>query len=170
MKTISRAAFLFAILAAVAGAAYAQADKRIAAIDAQVSEINKASRTYKKKTKDVFGISTEGAGVSYYRSGKELKKISTKIYGETYNAVSEFYFRNNALIFVNDRVNHYDSSLPADVKVVRVERIRSYFDKGKMFRLINDKKTIASTSDDFTDAEKRNNEALKEILKAEKHR
>ena len=65
----------------------AQTEKQIAAIRSEIRQINKGSAKYAKKTKNLDNLSTEGAEVTYYTSGKGLKKIVAKIYGESGNSV-----------------------------------------------------------------------------------
>ena len=168
LKFISTGLFSLCLTAVMAAGAGAQTDKRIAGIRAKVSEINKAAPKYKKVKRDVDGISTEGAEAKIYSSRTEVKKIVVDLYGETFNAVSEFYFDGDKLIFAHDRVNSYDTQLglKRHVKIVRIEQIRSYFDNGKMFRLVKGTKIIASTSSELEEYERQNRETVKGILHA----
>jgi hypothetical protein len=172
MRSILRAIFAVVILAIAAAGITAQTDKRITDIRGRVAAINKAAVKYKKTKKDVFGISTEGAEATLYHSGNQLKKIVAKICGETFNAVSEFYFSGESLIFSYDRINRYDTQIGLNrkVKVVRVEQIRSYFDQGKMIRLLKGKKAIAPATEEFAEHEKDSQETVKSILAPEDDR
>jgi len=158
-----------AVFALSALAANAQIDKRVTDIRAKVAEINGSAAKFTKTKKDVFGISTEGAEATLFHSGKELKKIAAKIYGETFNGTSEFYFSGGELIFVYDRINRYDTQigLKRPVKVVRVEQYRSYFDKGKMFRHLIGSKVSAPGTDEFAEQEKAGPDTVKAILETE---
>jgi hypothetical protein len=157
------------LIAGSALAVGAQTDKRVTRVRAKVAEIDRSAAKYTKTKKDVLGISTEGAEVTLYHSGKELKKIAAKIYGETFRGTSEFYFSGGELIFQYDRVNRYDTQigLKRPVKIVRVEQYRSYFDEGKLFKLLIGNKTIAPGSDDFIGHEKDSLETVKTILEPE---
>lgn len=152
-----------------ATAVTAQTDERVTDIRAKVAEINRSALKYKKTKKDVTGISTEGAEATLFYDGKELKKIAAKIYGETFNGTSEYYFSGGELIFNYDRINRYDTQigLKRPVKVVRVEQYRSYFDAGKMFKLLIGNKTIAPGSEEFAEHEKGSLENVKGILEPE---
>jgi len=143
-----------------------QSDKRVADIRAKVAEINGGAAKYHKENKNVVGISTEGAEVTLFRTGEELKKISAKIYGETFKGTSEFYFSGGELIFQYDRVSRYDTQigLAKPVKVVRIEQYRSYFDKGKMFRLQIGNRVIEPGTDDFIGHESDSLKNVKAIL------
>ena len=166
MKSMSKMAFVLAILVIGASVIRAQTDARVTDIRARVATINKDSVKYKKTKKDVVDISTEGTEATLYNEGKELKKIVAKLYGETFNGTVEFYFAGGQLIFEYDRINHYDTQigLKKPVKVVRVEEIRSYFDNGKLFKLLNGTKEIAAGADEFVDAQKQGPKMIKAIL------
>jgi hypothetical protein len=169
MKNFFRRSGLLVILGLSGLAVHAQTDKRVADIRGKVAEINKGAGKFTKTKKDVTGISTEGAEATLFHKGKELKKVVAKIYGETFNAISEFYFDGGDLIFAYDKINHYDTQIGLEkpVKVVRVEEIRSYFDGGKMFKLLNGAKTTAPGTDDFVQKEKENQQIVKGILEPE---
>ncbi|MBK7393920.1 MAG: hypothetical protein IPI64_11580 [Chloracidobacterium sp.] len=130
----------------------AQTDKDITEIRSQVAAINKGAAKYKKVTKDVDDISLEGAEATYYRSGEDLKKITTKMYGETYKATGEFYYRDGELIFGYIRHSQYDTQigLSNPVKVIRVEERRYYFAGGVLIRLMVGKKTLKSDSEKYS--------------------
>jgi hypothetical protein len=169
MKFPSRSVIALFVSGVMAMAVAAQTDKRVTDIRGKVAEINKGAGKFTKTKKDVMGISTEGAEATLFHKGKELKKVVAKIYGETFNAISEFYFDGGDLIFAYDKINHYDTQIGLErpVKVVRVEEIRSYFDGGKMFKLLNGAKTTAPGTDDFAQKEKENQQIVKGILEPE---
>ena len=82
----------------------AQDGSVIIAIRAEVAQINGRLSTCTKTTKSVEGISLEGAEANYYSRGKELKKIAAKMYGETYNAAVELYYKDDMLTFAYYRI------------------------------------------------------------------
>ncbi len=155
------------MLAAMAAAA--QTDKRVSTIRSQVAAIGKASAKLTNTKHQVTDISTEGAEATFYHSGKDLKKVSVKIYGETFNGTSELYFDAGQLIFAYDRINRYDTQigLKKPVKVVRIEEYRSYFENGGMFRLLMGKKVLTPASEEFAEHEKEILERTKAILASE---
>lgn len=130
----------------------AQTDKDIVEIRAEVAAINKGAAKYKKVTKDVDDISLEGAEATYYRSGEDLKKITTRMYGETYKATGEFYYRDGELIFGYIKHSQYDTQigLSKPVKVIRVEERRYYFSGGVLIKLMVGKKTLKSDSEKYS--------------------
>jgi len=132
--------------------AQAQTDKDIVEIRAQVAAINKGAAKYKKVTKDVDDISLEGAQATFYRSGDDLRKVTTKMYGETYKATGEFYYRDGELIFGYIRHSQYDTQigLSKPVKVIRVEDQRYYFKGGELIRLTVGKRTLKSDEEKYS--------------------
>lgn len=145
--------WIISIIAIFAGAAFAQVEKQIAGIRAEVAAINKAAKGYKKKTKDVDGVSLEGTQATYFTSGKGLKKITAKMYGETYNASAELYYKGEEVIFIYIKMNKYDTQIGMDPppKVVRVEEERYYFAGGELVRVLKGKKEIKATDEEYTE-------------------
>jgi hypothetical protein len=145
--------WMISIIAIFAGAAFAQTAKQVAGIRAEVAAINKAAKGYKKKTKDVDGVSLEGTQATYFTSGKGLKKITAKLYGETFNASAELYYQGEEVIFIYFKMNKYDTQIGMDPppKVVRVEEERYYFAGGELVRVLKGKKEIKATDEEYTE-------------------
>jgi hypothetical protein len=133
---------------------FAQSKREISSIAKQVNTINRNLKKYTKKTKDVTDVSTEGARVSYYVSGRGLMKISAKIYGETYNAVGEFYYQGEEMIFAFLKLNKYDTQIGLEkpVKVVKVEEKRLYFSGGNLIKLLIGQTKIKSSDERFAES------------------
>lgn len=117
---------------------FAQVEKSVTEIRKRVATINKSLPAYARGTKNIEGISTEGAEATLYNSGKGLKKIVAEIYGETFKAAGDFYYQDEKLIFAYFRLNRYDTQigLSKPVKVVKVEEKRLYFADGEMIKLL----------------------------------
>ena len=129
-----------------ADSAQAQTEKEIVKIRAEVVAINKGAAKYKKTTKNVEDISLEGTEATYYRSAGNLRKITTKMYGETYNTTAEFYYADGELIFAYLRRNQYDTQTGMDTppKIVHTQEQRFYFADGDLIRLLVGKKELKS--------------------------
>jgi hypothetical protein len=145
----------------------AQVDKQIASIRAEVNAINKAAPKYRKETRTVEGISLEGAEATYFTSGRGLKKITAKMYGETFRATAELYYSGEELIFAYQRVERYDThiAMKPPPKVVKVIETRAYYAGGQVIRVLEGRKALAAKGVAFADAEKDVKE-LSEKLKA----
>jgi hypothetical protein len=131
----------------------AQIEKEITAIRADVATIDQGAARFRKTTKNVAGLSLEGTEATYYTSDRGLEKVAAKIYGETFNATAEFYFRNERLIFAFYRFNRYDAPISArrSPKVVNSEERRFYFSEGNLIRLLNGKTEVKPDNEKYSD-------------------
>lgn len=152
MKFVTLLAFALTL---AAGTALAQTEKRIAAIRAEVAAIDKAAGGYDKKTKNIDGVSTEGTEATYYLSGKGLKKIVARVYGETFRATVEFYYNGEDLLFAYQKVSRYNGSIGANSppKTARIEETRLYRSGGKTIRILSGKKVLKPSGIEFTEKE-----------------
>ena len=134
-----------------ANAAFAQTEKEIVKIRAEVAAINKGAAKYKKTTKNVEDIALEGSEATFYRSAGNLRKITAKMYGETYNATGEFYYQNGHLIFAFLKHNQYDTQIGLNVppKVVRTEERRFYFTDADLIRLLVGNKELKPVDENY---------------------
>jgi hypothetical protein len=155
------------ILMIAAVSAFAQTEKQIAAIRVDVNLTNKSAAKYDKKTTLVEGISLEGTEATYFTSGRSLKKITAKMYGETYRATAELYYSGEELIFAYQRLQRYDTQIgmKPPPKVVKILETRVYYSSEKAIRVIEDKKQLATSASEFSAAESAMND-LSEKLKA----
>lgn len=126
-------------------------EKEITSIRNKVTAINKAAKGYTKKTKDVDDISLEGAEATFFSSRLSLKKVTAKMYGETYQATGEFYFENSKLIFAFIKHSQYDTQIGLEkpVKVVKIEERRFYFNNDGLIRLLVGKKELKSEDERY---------------------
>ena len=129
----------------------AQVEKEIAAIRADVNLINRNADKYDKKTRNFDDLSLEGSAVTYFSSGRGLKKIVAKIYGESYRSTAELYYSGEELIFVFQRVERYSMGLGS--KVGRIEETRLYRSGGKTIRILSGKAQLKPGEIEFTEAE-----------------
>lgn len=145
--------------------AYGQTEKQIAAIRADVNLINKSVAKYTTTKRDVADVSLEGAEATYYLSGKGLKKIVAKMYGETFRATAEIYFSGEEAIFAFQRLQKYDThiAMTPPPKVVKVIESRVYLSGGKAIRVIEDKKIHAVTDSEFRAAEEAMNDLIAKL-------
>jgi hypothetical protein len=128
----------FVILITCFGPHNSFAQDLVAAIRAEVTRTNESLSTYTKRTKIVDGISLEGTEANYYALGDDLKKIAARMYGETYKASVELYYKDDVLIFAYFRFNRYDTQigLPKPPKIVSSEEKRLYFSSGKLAKFL----------------------------------
>ncbi|MCY7375598.1 MAG: hypothetical protein LH472_06460, partial [Pyrinomonadaceae bacterium] len=125
----------------------------IVKIRAEVAAINKGAAKFTKTTKNVEDIALEGTEATYYHSAGNLKKITAKMFGETYNATGEFYYADGELIFAFIKRNQYDTQIGVNPppKVVRAEEQRFYFAGGELIRLLVGKKELKSADERYAE-------------------
>lgn len=155
---------MFSLVSTIAVSAQSVASIR--SINGKVASINKGVKKYKKVKKDVMGLSTEGGEATFYHDRSVLKKITAKIYGETFNTVGNLYFEKGQPLYYEMRENRYDTqiSLNKPVKVVKVTSEKYYFSDGKLVRIYVGNKIIKKSSLRYTelkDAMMETAEALK---------
>ena len=136
-----------------ANSAQAQTERGIVKIRADVAAINKGVSKYTKTKKDVEGISLEGTAATYYHSAGKLRKITAKMFSETYNAAGEFYYADGELIFAYLKRNQYDAQigLGTPPKIVRITEQRFYFADGKLLRLLIGKNELKSVDERYSE-------------------
>jgi hypothetical protein len=164
-KTITmRKGILFISLFFLSNSIFASSDSLVKTIRKKYAGINSIVPKCKKVKKDIWGESVEGGEVNGYYDGNDLKLAVVHLFGESYQIISEYYFDRGEIIFVYERVIHYNcpfyiDSLAAkemgskiffDFAKSKVEEQRSYFYKGKMIRWINElKKDVPSTLEEY---------------------
>lgn len=142
-------------------------EKQVSAIRAEVAVINKNAKNYSKKIKDVEGVSLEGTEATYFTSGKGLKKITAKFYGETFQATGEYYFQGESLIFAYEKTSKYNGSLMTKpLKIASVEEKRMYFLDDKMIKILVGKINIRSGSKQWEDSERETLDLIKTLKDA----
>jgi len=148
---------LIAILfsAALAPALIGQTAAQMETIRAEVNLINKSAAKYQKKTKNVDDISLEGTEATYFTSGRDLRKITAEIFGETYRASAEIYYSGEEVIFAYQKLERYDThiAMNAPPKVVSVMETRVYFAGAKAVRVMDGKTIVSASVPRFAEAE-----------------
>src|SRR5687767_187889 len=109
--TIRVLSFLAMLLGIGVAVCTAQEAGVVPEIRADVGKINAALPLYAKRVKSLSGLSLEGSEVTYYHEGASLRKVSAKLYGETYNAVADLYYKGDALLFAFQKLNRYDTQV-----------------------------------------------------------
>lgn len=150
---ITRLLILLGLVCLSFDRASAQTEKQIRQIRREVISIEKNAKNYRKMKSSVEGISLEGAEATFYVSGKNLRKIAAKLYGETYNADVSLYYRGEDLIFAYLKQNKYDRSINLETipKIVQSERARYYFADKLLIRLTVGNSKIKEDTQKYTE-------------------
>lgn len=147
---------------------FAQSDKAINAVRAEVKTINGNLKKLKKETKNVSGLSLEGAEAVYFLSGTEIRKITAVLYGETYKSAVEVYYRANAPIFIFSKLSKYDAPLNPhrSPKITGSEEQRGYYADGKTIRIIVGAAVLKTSNSRYAEAERSLEELARGLVKA----
>ena len=155
---MSRILSAFLTLFAISGAGnfpdavIAQPKDPISSIRKQYAAINKRASRYRKVKKELSGFSLEGGELLAYFDRGAIVKIVARHFGEGGNTVEEYYYRNGQLIFVFERISHYDQ--PMSGKVIRTTENRYYFHDDDLVRWVDETGKAVSPNEDYRLKEK----------------
>jgi hypothetical protein len=124
----------FAVVAQVRGAD-PTLEEKVKTIRAHYNEVEKNLSHCRQVKRDLPGESTEGGELAGYFLGQSLRKLAAKFYGETGKALEEYYFWDDALIFVLRVESRYDKPLSGRVKSKSEERF--YFADDVLIRWLD---------------------------------
>ncbi len=111
----------------------------------QYTSINQQLRKYRKIKKQLSGFSLEGGELTAYLDGQRIVKIVANHFGEGGQTLEEYYYRNGKLIFVFEKISHYDR--PLSGRVVSTSENRYYFSNDRLVRWIDENRREASDVD-----------------------
>lgn len=160
---------IIAVITALFSTAILAEDTAISNIRKLYEEIQKQSNSFKKEKLDLGSdYSTEGGELTAYRDNTgKIKVLRVELYFETGKVFENFYYNdNNELIFAFYKDYKYNSpfyvtkdnakemGLDAfDEKKSVLKEQRYYFDKLRLIRYVEDKKTLDVKTDEFKNAE-----------------
>lgn len=155
MKRLVLAAAL-ALLAGARPASGAGVEEQVARIRAEVEAIHRDAGTFETRTVEVEDVALEGAEATCYSSGERLRKVTARLWGETWKATLELFYLEGDLVFAFRRTSRYDSQIGLETppKVAAVEERRSYFSGGSLIRLLAGREAVAPGSEAFVEEER----------------
>ena len=131
----------------------APTDAAVRVIRAHYAEINAHASQYRQVKKELASFSSEGGALVASFRGDTLMKIVAIFYGESGEAIEEYYYWEGQLIFVYRADSDYVR--PLSRKVVRTREDRFYFDGGKLIRWIDEHaKPVNPGNGTFADKQK----------------
>lgn len=107
----------------------------IARIRAEFAATEREAPRYRRTEHDLYEFSLEGGELHGFYRGRELRKLSARLYGETWQASKEYYFANGGLIFVHVVFYRYEQPFGEGGVQWKTEH-RLYFDRGRLIRRI----------------------------------
>lgn len=153
---------------------------RLKPIRSNFKRINSITKWTSIKKKDIEGESAEGGEAIFYEHKGHLKKITTRLYGEMGQVLTEYYLLNGDLSFVFEKKYTYNRPFFYDAKAMKenndteffdlkkseIEENRNYFEKGKLIHVINSLDCGAPFSSDYIVGEQaRWSEAFQKLMK-----
>ncbi|HYW11240.1 MAG TPA: hypothetical protein VE871_04765 [Longimicrobium sp.] len=121
--------------AAQAVAATSGSPAAIARIRAEFAAIEREAPGYRRTQHDLYEFSLEGGELYGFYRGRELRKLSARQFGETWQGTEEYYFAGGRLIFVHVVVHRYERPFGEGGVQWKSEH-RLYFDRGRLIRRI----------------------------------
>ena len=110
-------------------------ESRIKQIEVESKKIDGEIKKLKMTQEDINDRSEEGGILKKYYEGQTLRKAMLTLFGETGQSITEYYFSNGTLIFVNDFVKTYTGP-------VNVSKGETQSTETNKFYLNNEKKLI----------------------------
>lgn len=126
-----------------------------------------------------INYSTEGGTATIYKDDTGIRKIIARYYGETYQALREYYFKDNELFFLIEKTLHYNRPIyygEAEKKannddqsfnplLSTLKEFRHYFSNGALIHQVDMQDTYAKFDSDYLEEEGyRIKDGLKSIL------
>lgn len=122
-------------------------ENQVRTIRSRYDAVDRGLRRCRQVKRDLPGESTEGGELTAYFSGRSLRKLAAKFYGETGQALEEYYFWDDRLFFVLRVESRYDKPLSGKVKNRTEERF--YFADGAMIRWLDPRKKKVPAGPEF---------------------
>ena len=134
----------------------------------RINSIKKWTKITTYETDD----STEGGYINYYYLNKSLEKIVVRKFGESGQYLAEYYFKDNQLSFLFEKVLDYNAPLywkEFDYKKSDITEDRYYFKSKQLLHIMSNKDCGAPFAETYLkDEQKRVFNELSDILKSEK--
>jgi hypothetical protein len=120
----------------------------IGRIRAAYAAIEREAPGYRRTTHDVWNFSLEGGELHGFFRGRELRKLSARLYGEMWQGTDEFYFADGELIFIHTVQERYRGMFGEGGVQATIEH-RYYFDGGRLIRRVRTQRP-ANAGEDMT--------------------
>ena len=122
-------------------------EELISDIRQKFKEINQNTASYKMKSKELMGESTEGGELKSYYQNEELKKVVATYFGEMGKLIEEYYFSKNKVFLAFTQQYSYDKPMYVEgSKVEKIDENRYYFHNSKLVRWLGpNKEKISNT-------------------------
>jgi hypothetical protein len=151
------------VLAAVARAAAAGDDPRIARIRAWYTSTEKALSRNRVVRRDLAEFASQGAVLTAWFGGDSLTKVNATSYVEGGRTTDDFYVHDDSVYFVSHIVGKY--FLSVDGQLIHRVQYRMYFDHDTLIRWVDSMgKNLSLKSAGADSTAKRNLEVAKILI------
>jgi hypothetical protein len=106
----------------------------IARIGAEYATTTRQASAYRRTERDVYDFSLEGGTLQGFYRGGELRRLSARLYGESWRGSEDYYFAGGRLIFIHAVREVYDE--PMSGRIQRRLEYRYYFDGDRLIRQV----------------------------------
>ncbi|HWM23870.1 MAG TPA: hypothetical protein VNP98_03530 [Chthoniobacterales bacterium] len=110
-------------------------DEQVKTIRSRYEAVNKGLSRCKQVKRDLPDESAEGGELTAYFTDQSLRKLTAKFYGESGQALEEYYFWEDRLFFVLRVESRYDKPISGKVKSKSEERF--YFADDALIRWLD---------------------------------
>ena len=117
----------------------------IARIRAAFAATERDALRFRRTTHDLDGFSLEGGVLDAFYDGKQLRKLSARLFGETWRGTESYYFSAGRLVFIHVVHERYDRPMSGRVRA-RLEH-RFYFDNDQLIRRVRTQSPRHSVTD-----------------------
>jgi len=103
--------------------------------------INDNISSYIVKKVDSPEMSTEGGELTFYSKENTIMKMTLQLYGEMGNKATDYYYFDNELFFIYDKLENYDNPIYIEgSKVEETLENRYYFENNKLIKWLDTNK------------------------------
>lgn len=107
----------------------------IARIRAEYAATEREAPGYRQTAHDVWNFSLEGGELLGFYRGRELRKLSARLFGESWRGSEDYYFAGGRLIFIHVVHERYNGMFGEGGVRATIEH-RYYFDGGRLIRRV----------------------------------
>lgn len=154
---LNKAIILTLAIAVLSLSAFAQSDKQIKTIEAQVAAIDNAAGSYKEKTDTIEGAHLTEAKGTFFTVGKQLVKAIAVYEAEGVKGRVEAYYKGGKVIFIK-----WDANVEKTTGWV-LETEKYYFVNGKLLRIVDGSSVMKRGDDNFIEMEREVMKAVADI-------
>lgn len=137
-------------------------EEQLRPIRINFKRINSTTR-WTRTMRKTISETGEGGYATFYYQGKQLEKIVSRQFGETFQQLNEYYLLNGQLSFMLERSYHYNRPIYYDSTTMKahndteafdidqseIEENRCYFGQGKLLHLVSNQDCGAPWASDF---------------------